>query len=429
MSRLLYLDTARLGQMSPTALKTHCDFVRLMAEDPSSLYTEQFLFDGSAASPDIATRFPELARWSGIEELKQQLRDAFAAKTDSDTEVLLASRTTSLMQLSIRSLAANGRRHLLLTDLTWRPYRKWIQRFACRRQIKLTVLPLRQRIWQQGFTADDVATTVVSELQRTNADSLFLPAVTHTGIRMPLPRILQSMSDGPSSVWVIIDASQAYGHTNTNEWARLADFTFGGCHKWVRSYLPLSVGFARQHDRTILRRKMSRDPLCQFCDTTGVGKASMETVNVTSLLTAQSAVTDLMLCSGKSPFTSETWEFQTHSRRIPTWPVLTRHHTLSSNIVLLQSASSSVRNLPNERLRQMLAEHGISATTYGSGVIRISVPHASHSSPGETAHQLAARLSRFTSGPKAKFTPSSRRNESEMGTVAPVRSPRTSTNS
>ena len=53
MPATLYLDTARLGQMSPTALQTHCDFVRLMAEDPSSLYTEEFLCGGSAAVPDI----------------------------------------------------------------------------------------------------------------------------------------------------------------------------------------------------------------------------------------------------------------------------------------------------------------------------------------------------------------------------------------
>ena len=86
MPATLYLDTARLGQMSPTALKTHCDFVRLMAEDPSSLYTEEFLLAGTAATPDIPARFPDLSRWSGIEGFKQQLRTAFAFNTGPEIQ-------------------------------------------------------------------------------------------------------------------------------------------------------------------------------------------------------------------------------------------------------------------------------------------------------------------------------------------------------
>ena len=113
MPATLYLDTARLGQMSPTALQTHCDFVRLMAEDPSSLYTEEFLFGGAMAAPNISERFPELARWPGIERFKQQLRAAFAASSGSETEVLVASRTTNLMKLGINSLT--GCRRLLAT--------------------------------------------------------------------------------------------------------------------------------------------------------------------------------------------------------------------------------------------------------------------------------------------------------------------------
>ncbi|GAB5441359.1 MAG: hypothetical protein Fues2KO_17080 [Fuerstiella sp.] len=392
MSTMLYLDTARLGQMSPTALKTHCDFVRLMAEDPSSLYTEQFLFDGASATPEIPQRFPELAYWPGIEGLKQQLRHAFAENTNSDTEVLLASRTTSLMQPSIRSMVAAGKRHLLLTDLTWPPYLKWIKCYAHRSGIKLSLLKLRRRIWKQGITADDVAMAILEDLRHTGADSLFLPAVTHTGIRMPLPTILQSLSSGVHDVHTIVDASQAYGHTDTNEWTHLADFTFGGCHKWVRAYLPLGVGFARQQDGARHRKELSCDPLFQFCDTTGSGQGPMETVNVVPLFTAHGAVRDLMPCSATCRFASEAREFQAIHQRCPTWSVLSSHGTLSSNVVLLQSASPSVRRLSSQQLRQLLAEHGISATTYGNGVIRISLPHAEPGHVERITHQLGATL-------------------------------------
>ncbi|APZ96414.1 hypothetical protein [Fuerstiella marisgermanici] len=427
MSTMLYLDTARLGQMSPTALKMQCDFVRLMAEDPSSLYTEQFLFEGVTATPEIPQRFPELTRWPGIEGLKQQLRQTFAENTTSDTKVLLASRTTSLMQSGIRSLVAAGRRHLLLTDLTWPPYRKWIQSFARLRRIRLSLLPLRKRIWQQGFTADDVAREILKYVRRNRSDSLFLPAVTHTGIRLPLPTILRSLSDSSTNVRTVIDASQAYGHINTGDWTHLADFTFGGCHKWVRAYLPLGVAFARQQDRARLHRKIVHDPLLQFCDATGTGGGPMETVNVVPLLTAHGAVKDLMPCSEVSRFANAAQEFQPIHQRCPTWSVLSPHRTLCSKIVLLQSESPSVRKLPNQQLRQLLAEHGISATTYGGGVVRISIPRSRLSKPGRIVHLLAAGLGRLdrarkpaipdrsfsdghtakTSGPVGRLSPSS----------------------
>jgi hypothetical protein len=201
MPATLYLDTARLGQMSPTALKTHCDFVRLMAEDPSSLYTEQFLFGGASATPNIPERFPELARWPGIEGLKQQLRAAFVANTGSETEVLLSSRTTNLMKLGIESLS--GRRQLLLTDLTWPPYRRWIQQYAARSGLTIIMLSLRKQIFH-GITADDVTDMVQTAIRTSGADCLFLPAVSHTGIRLPLLKIL--LATGSHDVRTVVDA-------------------------------------------------------------------------------------------------------------------------------------------------------------------------------------------------------------------------------
>lgn len=407
MSRLLYLDTARLGQMSPTAFKTHCDFVRLMAEDPSSPYTEQFLLDGATASPEIAQRFPELARWHGIEGLKQQLRNAFAANTDSNTEVLLASRTTSLMQMSIRSLLTNGQRHLLLTDLTWPPYRKWIQRYANRNGIKLSMLPLRQSIWQRGFTADDVATVILGHVRKTQADSLFLPAVTHTGIRLPLPTILKATYSEPFQVHTIIDASQAYGHIDTTDWTHLADFTFGGCHKWVRAYLPLGVAFAREPQPFSRHRGHAPDPLTQFCDTSQAGQGLMETVNLTPLITANGAVLDLSATMAACHSPATLCDFETLIDGRSTLRTAERHHALASNILLLQPSDLSWRNLSPQHLRGGLAGNGVAVTTYRGGRIRLSLLQANSHSLKRTANQLVAALRRImtTKMPKARPLP------------------------
>lgn len=53
---VLYLDTARLGQTSPSTLKAQIDFSRLTAEQPSSLYTDRFLAGGIEAAPSLGAR-------------------------------------------------------------------------------------------------------------------------------------------------------------------------------------------------------------------------------------------------------------------------------------------------------------------------------------------------------------------------------------
>ena len=282
---------------------------------------------------------------------------------------------------------------------------------------------MRQRIWRLGFTADDVATVILDHARRIQADSLFLPAVTHTGIRLPLPMILKSTSSELSNLHTIIDASQAYGHINTSDWTHLADFTFGGCHKWVRAYLPLGVGFAREPQSLHFVRGNSADPLLQFCDSNRSGHGPMETVNLTPLLTAHGAVMDLIPSFKECRFASEALELKTHSRRCPAWPVLSRHHTLSSNIVLLQSASLHFRDLPNQQLREMLAHHGIAATKYGNGVIRISVPHVTQGGLSNITNPLAVRLICLKYSQKPTLLAFCGHGP-ESNTLAPIESPR-----
>lgn len=90
MAPLLYLDTARLGQMTPAAKDAQLDVVRLSAEEPSSLYFEQFLRDGFSAWPTFyQERFPGLRTWTGVSGLKESIRRL--VKAQDDWQVLLAS--------------------------------------------------------------------------------------------------------------------------------------------------------------------------------------------------------------------------------------------------------------------------------------------------------------------------------------------------
>ena len=95
----LYLDTARLGRISPGAQQAHLEFVRLAAEEPSSLYFEDFLQHGSTTWPDsYQRRFPALMRWPGINGLKGQLAQVAGCRASS--RVLIASRSLQLMALT-----------------------------------------------------------------------------------------------------------------------------------------------------------------------------------------------------------------------------------------------------------------------------------------------------------------------------------------
>ena len=79
----LYLDTARLGRMSPRAQRAQFDFVRLAGEEGCTLYWERFLRDGFRAWPRrIQQRYAELSDWRGIHELKHSLA-TLAGVTDA----------------------------------------------------------------------------------------------------------------------------------------------------------------------------------------------------------------------------------------------------------------------------------------------------------------------------------------------------------
>ena len=120
MPPLLYLDTARLGQMTPAAKDAQLDFVRLTAEEPSSLYFEEFLRSGYSGWPEFyQRRFPGLRTWHGVSGLKQSIRQIAGAP--DHWRVLLASRSLSLVRLATGSLF-RACRNVLATDLGWSTY-------------------------------------------------------------------------------------------------------------------------------------------------------------------------------------------------------------------------------------------------------------------------------------------------------------------
>ena len=80
MATRLYLDTARMGQMSPGAQRAQIDFIRLAGEEAGSLHFDEFLRNGFPAwPPSLQDRYPALQSWGGIGTLKKDLKQLAGA--------------------------------------------------------------------------------------------------------------------------------------------------------------------------------------------------------------------------------------------------------------------------------------------------------------------------------------------------------------
>src|SRR5438105_4066838 len=102
----LYLDTARLGLMSPSAQLAARDFARLAGEGVSTLYFQRFLRRGFLAlEPRLRRQLRGLSCWPGIAGLHGQVRQL--VRPPQGAPILLASRTTALVRRGCGLLATH----------------------------------------------------------------------------------------------------------------------------------------------------------------------------------------------------------------------------------------------------------------------------------------------------------------------------------
>ena len=187
--------------------------------------------------------------------------------------------------------------------------------------------------------------------------------------------ILHRLATSSREVRTVIDASQAYGHVDTSSWSHLADFVFGGCHKWLRAYLPLGVGFARGLTSRQLRRSQSRDPMMDFCRSTATSSAGpMETVNLSPLFAARGAIHDLRHQRLHPLRFPDAEPIRRIIREQPNWHSVESHRSLRSMMLLVRTRRDSLRRVSSQTLRAMFGRAGISVTAYPGGHLRLSMP-------------------------------------------------------
>ena len=386
MPPLLYLDTARLGQMTPAAKDAQLDFVRLSAEEPSSLYFEEFLREGFAAWPlSYQHRFPGLSTWTGIAGLKHSIRRLAGAP--DNWQVLLAGRSLSLVQRASNCLFRVCH-NVLATDLSWPTYQQVVDGKANRTGNRITTVPLRDEILYRSWTVDDVVRHLAHAFTEHHCDGLFLPAVDHLGIRLPIKRIVEQIRARSELRFCLIDAAQAFCQIPLGECVEVADFIVAGSHKWMGAYLPMGIGLfgkqpARGSSRTLASlwapNARGADPLLHFTQQMDGGclDGHSETANLAPLMACAGAVHHHTHPPRNGPIATpvETNNLpKTLPRPAEDWYPCRPDKPFQSRIFILHTDQRERQQQSADALRRMWLESGYVVTAYAGGKVRIAWP-------------------------------------------------------
>ena len=408
MLNSIYLDTARLGQTSPTALAAQFDFVRLTAEEPSSLYFENFLQHGSRAwTKSRHGHFSGLHGWNGIAGLKHKLADI--AGFTASSRVLLSGQSTPLVELAAHMLSERCCR-ILITDLSWPAWQATIERVAHRSNISVVTIPIRDAILNGRDSVVDVVRQICERFCRESCDGLFLPAVDNLGIRMPVRTIVRSIRERTDLRFCVVDGAQAIGHVPASISDQDCDLFLAGCHKWIGAYQPLRLAVAPNRRtqpvivetfRSLMRNGELQDSLLSFTEQLDSGTLDgvSETTNLTPLFAARGAARVFLRNASRWGLFRQQLRNASQVRSLASqagWLTPEPDEGFLTGIVIIQSADSEVRALLPDNVRRRLHDEGVIATTYANGLVRLSMPARSFQ---RDELQLIARALRSTSCP------------------------------
>jgi hypothetical protein len=390
----LYLDTARLGQMCPEAQAADRDFARLAGEEAGSLYYDLFLRGGFySLPPTLRSRYAGLADWSGVSALKSRIKTALGLPTARP--LLLASRSAALVRLACRALCRQCD-NVLVTDMLWPAYRAILEEECRRQQRLLTTLPLRRPILEDHIGQAELVGRLLECYSRENCDGLFLSAVTFQGVRLPAAELVSAVARVRRPRFVVVDAAQAAGHAPLQLSEPYCDFLIAGCHKWLRAYHPMGLGFCCRPAADAIIAQISAemtecgqldDPLLNFtwelenrcCE------AFSETVNLAPLFTAAAAVSRIW----RSPL-GRCDEFDRQLANVDrvaevtdatSWRPVRPAAAMRSGILLLQAMRPETRSATPDTLRFAFRRCGLALSAYVGGLIRTSLLAESLSRP------------------------------------------------
>ena len=375
MSQVLYLDTARLGQISTSAKRALNAALEFNKAYGANAYFDTFLYGGSSALKD-PYEFGDLSSWQGTEGFKRDIKRHFFS---SDLgEIVLASRTASLMSLAAKMLFARCR-NVLVTDLNWNSFTPILTASIPNANCSVTEVRIKDRILNQKASAEEIIRLLLAAYSKHGCDGLFLPAVSNHGIQLPVEAILKTIRANAKLRFSVVDAAQAINHVDIG-WARgTADFIFGGTHKWLRSYEPMAFGYfgmpsSLSFISNSIGREMKSNPLADSLMRISQSPNSRieETVNLCPLFAASGALKDSAPATTVSSVNHQVRTVVEDAAGRAGWKCLVPSPEFQSQILLLKHPW--MQKAKSGYLRKALSRFGVAATDYPGGICRISLP-------------------------------------------------------
>lgn len=390
----LYLDTARLGRMSPRACVAHVDFACMVAEEGGSKLFERFLRRGvDSCRASVQARFPGLLPWHGIGPLKANLRTLAGSKPD--LPVLMVNRSAQLMKFAARLLFQQCR-NVLATDLGWSPYQEILEHVARRTGRTFTVAAVHDLLCRDQAGESDLVDAIQTKFRNAGCDGLFLTGVSHQGIRLPVERLVRALEALQEVRSVVIDGAQDFCHASADLNNEYCDLYLAGCHKWLNGFHPMGLGFYGRRRSVEMIETLAQtlvecgeldDPLLKF--TTQIETAKLngetETVSLIPLFTCQGAAVDAL--ERPAPLAAILRQRQANLREAAElaaacgWLPVQPAEPFRTGILMLRAERNKTRQRTAEELRDTFADEGLALTGYDGGFIRLSMPAGEWRSP------------------------------------------------
>ncbi|AMV35093.1 Aminotransferase class-V [Pirellula sp. SH-Sr6A] len=381
MLKPLYLDTARLGQMSPRACRASVDFSRFAAEFGGDLYLSKLLSSGFDSWPQwMQEQFEGLSEWQGIAGLKANLRSL--SQANEQVEVALASRSSSLMQFGAKLLSGPCR-NVLVTDLSWPGYQAILQQQSHTAACRVSLIPLREKIMRDGVSSSEVVQLITAAFHTFRCDGLFLPLIDNFGVKLPVRRIVRAIESSADLRFVLVDGAQALGQIPLELSECYCDLLIASTQKWLRAYSPMGVGFycMRQNGSYVhstlerwTRMGYLEDPLLRFTMELETGRFNRfgETVSIAPLFNVNAACIDA-LARIDIPNTDARTTIDSYES-LHGWTRLATASDMESKASVFKAGTASVRKLPAEVIRSRFFRSGLVVSAYDKGLVRVSEP-------------------------------------------------------
>ena len=375
MPPLLYLDTARLGQVSPSAKRALISALEFNQALGASAYFDELFFAG-ANSVKIANDFEGLAFWPGVEAFSSDIKKTLFASDSGET--VFASRTSSLMHIAAKLLFSRCSK-ILVTDLNWQPFNEILSNAPNNSCCEIFTVDIKNSIFDDGATIDEIVELIATKFEVKQCNGIFLPAVCNLGVALPVVKIMDAIRKRAEIRFSVVDAAQAINHVSLRGVGESVDFTFGGTHKWLRSFEPMALGyFAKRGSRTFISETIERelktnpisDSLMRITKSNAPQKS--ETVNLAPMFAAAGAIFDVRREAGNAGEENNPRVAVENIATQSGWKPMKIAGDLRSQILLLKN--HRLHKASFGEIRQALIKNGVAASDSLGGICRISLP-------------------------------------------------------